>query len=183
MSSFTPHHRPRILAVDPGTRLMGVAVLEDPRLIYYGVKSFRDKRPADALIRATRESLEELIARYHPDILAYEKTFYVQSKNSALLQVQESEIRRVGKIAGLRIMGYSPTRVRSLLCQDGRATKQIVARVLAERFPELDRYRVSSTPKQEKYWLNMFDAIAVGVVCTEEMSAAGNGGRQATVAA
>ena len=80
----------RILAVDPGTRFMGVAVLEGSDLIYYGVKRFKEKRPADELIRATRAVLVRLISDYRLGILAYEKTFFVQAKASALLQVQEA---------------------------------------------------------------------------------------------
>lgn len=167
--SFPQLHRSlTVLAIDPGTRHMGVAVLTAPELVYYGVKSFRGERPADALIRATRFSLQELIASHRPAVLAYEKTFYVQAKRSALLHVQEAEIIRVGRLAGLRVAGYAPTRVRKLLCQDGRATKRDVARILVDRFPELGRYLAAASPRQETYWLNMFDAIAVGVVCAEE---------------
>ena len=166
--SFPPLQRsPTILAIDPGTRHIGVAVLTAPELVYYGVKSFRGERPADALIRATRAALQDLIAAHRPSILAYEKTFYVQAKRSALLHVQEAEIIRVGRLAGLRVVGYPPTRVRKLLCQDGRATKREVARLLVDRFPELGRYRTAVSPRQETYWLNMFDAIAVGVVCSD----------------
>jgi Holliday junction resolvasome RuvABC endonuclease subunit len=161
-----PRH-PRILAVDPGTRHMGIAVLEGTELIYYGVKSFRDKRPADALIRATRKTLQRLIVAYEPDTLAYEKTFFVQGKASALLHVQEAEIRRVGQGAGLAVVGYAPTRVRHLLCEDGRATKVIVADLLAKRFPELVRHREHLNWRQQLYWLHMFDALAVGVLCAE----------------
>lgn len=161
------HRSPTILAIDPGTRHMGVAVLAGQELVYYGVKSFRGDRPADALIRATRAALHRLIAIHQPALLGYEKTFYVQSKNSALLQVQEGEITRVGRAAGLRVVGYAPTRVRRLLCQDGRATKQTVARLLIDRFPELGGYLATASRRQEHYWLHMFDALAVGVVCAE----------------
>jgi len=97
-----------------------------------------------------------------------------------LLQVQEAEIKRIGRTAGLQVVGYSPTRVRSLLCQEGRATKQVVARLLADRFPELARYLATGSRRQEKYWLNMFDAIAVGVVCAEAIDGdTAKSGRQA----
>lgn len=165
-----PRHPPRILAVDPGTRQMGIAVLDGRDLIYYGVKSFKKKRPADELLRATRQTLLRLVQDYHPNILAYEKTFYVQSKNSALLQVQEAEIKRVGRAEGLRVVGYAPARVRKLLCGDGRATKQDVADLLAGRYPELAPYRIGDGGAREEYWLNMFDAVAVGIVCQERLS-------------
>lgn len=160
-----PSHR--ILAVDPGTHHMGVVVLDGTELIYYGVKSFGRKRPAEELLRATREAIEGLASVYHPSILAYEKTFYVQAKSSAILHVQEIEIARVGRAVGLRVTGYSPARIRSLLCRDGRATKQRVAEHLARRFPELRRYRGGSVLR-DHYWLNMFDAVAVAVVAADE---------------
>lgn len=157
----------RILAIDPGTRYMGVAVLHQTALVYYAVKRFKQRRPADELIRATRAVLKQLIAEYQPDTLAYEKTFYVQAKSSAILHVQEIEIARLGRERGLHVVGYSPARVRRQLCDDGRATKQRVADLLAARFPELAPYRGGS-PLREDYWLNMFDAIAVAVVCANE---------------
>ncbi len=163
---------PRILAIDPGTRYMGVAVLDGPRLLYYGVKTFRERRPVDGLLQATRKAVLGLIVDYRPTVLAYEKTFYVQSQNSALLQAQEAEIARLGRGRGLRVVGYLPSHVRRLLCGYGRATKDDVADVLAARFPELGEYRRSNDAVRERYWSNMFDAVAVAVVCADERDAA-----------
>ena len=35
----------RILAIDPGTRELGFAIMEENDLIYYGVKTLKKKRP------------------------------------------------------------------------------------------------------------------------------------------
>jgi hypothetical protein len=82
-------------------------------------------------------TVADLVERYRPDVLAYEKTFYVQQKTAALLHVQEIEIARVGRSAGLAIVGYSPSHVRKVLCKDGRVTKQAVADRSIGLFPEL----------------------------------------------
>jgi len=161
---------------------MGITVLSGLDLLYYAVSDLRDHRPADVLIRATRATVQRLMAQYRIDTLAYEKTFYVQSKNSALLQVQEGELRRVGKVASLRVVGYSPTHVRRMLCADGRATKEIVARVLTERYSHLDRYLGTTNLRQQTYWLHMFDALAVGVVCAETLTRESSGRREETAA-
>jgi hypothetical protein len=48
-----------------------------------------------------------------------------------------------------------------------------------DRFPELDGYLTTASRRQEKYWLNMFDAIAVGVVCADSIDGdATNNGRR-----
>lgn len=174
-----PTHRPfRILAIDPGTRYMGVAVLDGNDLLYYGVKDFTGKRPADQLLRATRQAVLGLIADYRPTVLAYEKTFYVQQKHSALLHIQELEIARVGRVEKLRVIGYTPSHVRKVICRDGRATKYAVANVLTRRFPELAGYRSRDNLRREQYWLNMFDALAVAVVCADEFSATASGAKE-----
>lgn len=163
---MSPVHT-RILAIDPGTVHMGVAVLEGPNLIHYGVRSFRKHRPAHEFLLATNRVLDALIREYRPAILAYEKTFFAQAKASALLNVQEAEVKRIGARAGLRLVGYSPARVRKLLCRDGRADKRRVAEFLAVRFPELAGYRNAESQRRERYWSNMFDAVAVGAVCAD----------------
>ena len=50
------HTKPtKILAIDPGTREIGVAVLEGEALVYYGIKTIRNrKRPQQVLQEAAR---------------------------------------------------------------------------------------------------------------------------------
>ena len=166
---------PRILAIDPGTSLMGVAVLESHDLVYYAVKELRWHRPASRLMSATRNLVNDLIDRYRPTVLAYEQSVYVQQMSSRLLRAEEQEIRRTAKVAGLQVIAYTPTHVRQSLCGDPWSTKHMVAARLVERFPELARYRTSQSLRSERYWLNMFDALAVAVVAVSELD--GGAGR------
>ncbi len=147
---------------------MGVAVLEGDELLYYAVKELRRMRPAYQLLRAARDVVTDLIERYQPDIVAYEEIFYVQQTASRLLQSEQREIRRVGLSAKLRVFGYSPLYVRQTLCGDPYATKQMVADLLIRRFPELAGYRHGHSWRSERYWLNMFDALAIAVVAGRE---------------
>ena len=160
---------PRILAIDPGTSLMGVAVLERSELLYYGVKELKRMRPVSQLLKATREVVLDLIDRYQPTVLAYEETFYVQQASSVLLRAHEREIQSVGRWATLKIRAYSPLYIRQALCGDSYATKQMVADVLVRNFPELAKYRPAQSLRSERYWLNMFDAVAIGVVAAGEV--------------
>ena len=160
LTMFEP---PRILAIDPGTRFLGIAVLEADDLVYYGVKDLREKRPASQLMRTTREVLRELIDRYEPKTLAYEKSFYVQSKASVLLQRQEAEIARIGQAAKLRVVASLPSEARAVVCHDAWATKAMVAEHLVRRFPDLARYHPLPDEQRARYWLHMFDALAVAV--------------------
>jgi Holliday junction resolvasome RuvABC endonuclease subunit len=162
--------QPRVLGIDPGTRLTGVVVLEANNLIYYAVKQLRHMRPSLQLMQATRELISDLLERFQPDVLAYETSYYVQQTGSALLQNQERQIRRCAEAAGIRGVAYSPLYVRQHLCSDPGVTKFMVANVLVGRFPELAGYLKNQTPRSERYWLNMFDALAVAVVAEREFS-------------
>jgi Holliday junction resolvasome RuvABC endonuclease subunit len=161
---------PRILGIDPGTRLTGVVVLEGNNLLYYAVKQLRHMRPAIRLTQATRKVISDLVERFQPDVLAYETSYYVQQTGSLLLQNQEREIRWCAKAAGINGVAYSPLYVRQQLCSDPGVTKYMVANFLVQRFPELAGYRRNQTPRSERYWLNMFDALAVAVVAEREFS-------------
>ena len=51
----------KILAIDPGTREMGVAFLEKGKLIHYGVKSIKKKRSPHETLEEGREIVNRLI--------------------------------------------------------------------------------------------------------------------------
>ena len=163
----------KILAIDPGTRHMGVAVLDGSDLIYATVKVVKEKGMGpDAALKKTEKIIASLITGYNPDILAIEKTFFVESKRSSLLNVMTDEIKRIGKRKKLQVFSYAPTTVRKFICKDGKATKMKAASIIVnEHYHWLLRYYEKDLKKkwwQEKYWANMFDAIALGLTCLAE---------------
>jgi crossover junction endodeoxyribonuclease RuvC len=160
----------KILAIDPGTREIGVAVLEGEALVYYGVKTIRNrKRPQQVLGEASR-IVKRLIEDYQPSVLAIEKMFLIQ-KNASLLIVVADEIKATAQAVGLAVYEYSPTTVRKRICQTGKATKRAVAGIIASRYLELARYLKGKSKWEELYYANMFDAIAVGLACYQQIVA------------
>jgi len=51
--------------------------------------------------------------------------------------------------------------VRKILCKDSKATKERTARKLADMYPELEIYLDQKYLWRQKYWFNMFDAVAI----------------------
>jgi Holliday junction resolvasome RuvABC endonuclease subunit len=86
-------------------------------------------------------------------------------KSAALLSVVAGEMKTVATTAGLEVYEYSPSAVRKFLCDSGKATKRDVARIVAHNYPELSRYLKVRSKWEEKYYSNIFDAIAVGLRC------------------
>jgi crossover junction endodeoxyribonuclease RuvC len=167
MEGKTPQ---RILAIDPGTRHMGVAVLQGPELIFATVKIVRKKKMSpEETLKKTERILNRLIQDYQPDTLAVEQTFFVQSQQSPLLNSLTQKIARLGLKNRLQVYTYLPTTVRHCLCHNGKATKMNAAHTIVSRYyPWLYRYYEKDLKKkwwEEKYWANMFDAIALGLTC------------------
>ena len=159
----------KILAIDPGTREIGVAALSGRELLYYGVKTIRRRGSASVILRQVQQVILRLIADYKPQYLAIEKMFLIH-KSAALLNVTADEIKVVAKDQGLAVYEYAPTFVRKMICKTGKATKKQAAEIIAGQYPELGRYLEQRSKWEALYYANMFDAIAVGLCCQQELS-------------
>lgn len=159
----------RILAIASGTREMGVAVLEDGSLIYFGVKNLKQGKLPQRVLKCGSQIVERLMDEYEPQVLALEKTSYPGSKRSPLLDSFSRQIKATARKRGMKAAEYAPRLIREMVCAKGRLTKKKTARVVADSFPELKKYLIE--PKwyrdrqRERYWMKLFDAVAVGVAC------------------
>jgi len=153
----------KILAIDPGTREIGVALLQDESLIYHGVKTIRKRGTPQERLKEGRKIVLRLIQDFKPQVLAVEKTFFAKNKNAALLNVFAEEITAIGKKQGKTVVSFAPNTVKKFTCGNGRASKAEVARVVIARFPELKVFLTQDRAWKERYHQNMFDAGALGI--------------------
>lgn len=154
----------RILAIHPGTRHTGIALMEGDNLIYYGVKSIKNRRSPHDILDEGRKTVLRLIKDFSPSILVIEKTFFVNNKNAALLNVFAEEIVAIGRRKRLRVVSFAPSTVKKQICGNGRATKEDVARAIASRYPELKAYLSQDRKWKSQYHANMFDAVALALM-------------------
>jgi Holliday junction resolvasome RuvABC endonuclease subunit len=160
----------RVLAIDPGTRAMGVALLENRDLIYHGVKTIsKGSSPHEKLWEGRRIVLR-LINDLKPQILVVENTFFAKNRNSALLNVFADEIKAVGKRKGLKVLGFAPSAVKKAACGNGWAKKDEVARAVVSHYPELRVYLGQNRKWKSRFHSNMFDAIAVGMMVEAKLA-------------
>lgn len=156
-----------ILALDPGTKELGVAVLLEARLEFYGVKTFKQRQPPHLFLAVVASYITGLIAAHRPTVLAIEQTFCRQ-RQSALLNVTAAEIIYAANQHGLRVFVYDPAKVRQTICQHEKGTKGETAQIVARRYPELSRYLKQPTRWETLYWGHVFDAVAVGLMYLNE---------------
>jgi Holliday junction resolvasome RuvABC endonuclease subunit len=62
-----------------------------------------------------------------------------------------------------RVAMYAPQTVRKSLTGDGWASKRELARAVASRFPALRVYLTQDRKWKERYFLNLFDAVALAL--------------------
>jgi crossover junction endodeoxyribonuclease RuvC len=154
----------KILAIDPGTRTMGIAFLENGKLIYHGVKVIKKHPSPHERLREGRKIVLRLIKDFRPNVLAVEKTFFARNRNASLLNVLGDEIKAIGRRKGLKVVSYAPSTVKKFVCGNGRAGKKEVSRVVIATYPELKVYLSQDRQWKERYHQNMFDAVALGMM-------------------
>lgn len=151
-----------ILALDPGLRDLGYAVLEGKRIIDSGVRTFRfvprARRHAEALA-----SVRTWIDRHEPDALVLEATPGDHEPSFTALRRLGRSIRRLAGRKKIPCAVYSAQTVRKSLVGNGWAGKYDVALALAARYPTLRIYVRQNRRWKERYFQNMFDAVALAV--------------------
>ena len=157
----------KILAIDPGTREMGLAFLEEEKLIYHGVKVIKKRKSPHETLKEGRKIVLRLIKDFKPKALVIEKAFFANNRSAALLNVFVDEIRAIGRRKGLKVMSFAPSTVKKAISGNGRASKREVARVIVSRYPELKAYLTQDRAWKEEYHQNMFDAVALGIMIIE----------------
>lgn len=154
----------RILAIDPGTRFIGIAVLDNKKLIYYVVKVIAKGQSPQQTLQRARAAVVTLIDDFEPDIVAVEKTFFSKNRNTALLNVLFDEIRSITRRSGLTFVSYAPSTIKKFICGNGHADKRQVAEAVVAKFPELRVYLTQDRAWKERFHQNMFDAVGLSIV-------------------
>lgn len=157
---------PIILGIAAGARRIGVAVFHGTDLIFYGVKTIRDKND-DLTLARTLRILKESLHNFDVTHIALAKIVFVQQHRS-FVKIVFDEVRNFLKKEQIPSTEYNPRVVRKAICKIEKPTKANTARIIAERYPELRRF--FNVPKiwQKRYYDLLLDAVAVGLVCARD---------------
>ena len=147
-----------VLAIDPGFDRVGVAVLEKNNVLFSDCIVTNRKDSQAKRLLAIKISLEKIIKKWNPNVLAIEKLFFNQNTTNAL-KVAEARgvILVVAAENNLRVFEYSPQAIKIAVTGYGKATKNQVATMVKKlvKLPE----------KPSKRLDDEVDAIALGITC------------------
>jgi Holliday junction resolvasome RuvABC endonuclease subunit len=160
--------------LDPGTRFLGAAVIRGHELLDFGVHQLRNGERPYEVIGQARRIVFQLIERQGPDVVAIEQPYRIATERGAVLTTLAKELHERAKELGLEVVELSPEKVREGITGNAKATKYEVAqRLVTDSFPQLSQL-VPKKPKtpalwlspKERYWLHMFDALALATALT-----------------
>lgn len=119
---------PRILGIDPGSRITGYGVIEatpaGSRHVASGSIRVAGESVAERL-HFIVDALREVADRYAPGELAIERVFVSRNAESALKLGQARGAALVA-VPGIPVFEYAATRVKQAMTGSGRATKEQV---------------------------------------------------------
>lgn len=151
-----------ILALDPGLRDLGYAVLAGRRIVTASVLPLRSVR-RERRLRAVREFVLTQLRAHHPRTLVLEDIPKRPLDTLAGLPALGRLLNRLARQRHMRLATYSARTVRGSVVGDGWAGKRAVAESIAGKFPDLRVHLTHDRKWKERYWQNMFDAVALGL--------------------
>jgi Holliday junction resolvasome RuvABC endonuclease subunit len=151
-----------ILALDPGLRDLGYAVLHGRRLVTSGVLGLRREAKERRLVMA-RKHVGAWLRTHRPDVVVVEKTYRHPVPWLDELHRLTRTARNLATRSHAAFATYSPQSVRATVAGNGKARKAEAAVAVAHRFPSLRVYLTQDRRWKERYWLNMFDAVALAL--------------------
>ncbi len=158
----TPKRTNTILALDPGLRDLGYAILAGRRLVTANVFPLRSV-PRERRLGAVREFLLTQFRAHRPRTLVLE---HIPKRPLDALAGLPALGRLLGRLARkrrLKLATYSARTVRGTVVGDGWAGKRDVAKSIAGQFPDLRVHLTHDRKWKERYWQNMFDAVALAL--------------------
>lgn len=147
-----------ILGIDPGTNVMGYAVLHthtrNSDIITLDVVRMSKLPDQTSKLKLIYDSTLQLISTYHPDILSIEEPFYGKNPQS-MLKLGRAQGVVIGAClhAGMEIYTYPPRRIKQAITGKGSASKEQVATMLHHMYDFVN----------ESHLLDATDALAAAV--------------------
>ncbi len=148
----------KILGVDPGTNLLGYAVIEvngkHLRAIDFGVIKLEKYKDHQTKLKEIYLQIQEIIETYLPVYMSIETPFYGKNVQSMLKLGRAQGVSMAAAITmGLEIYEYAPKKIKLAVTGNGNASKEQVY-AMVERLLKI---------KIVKSYLDATDALAAAL--------------------
>lgn len=152
----------RILAINPGSRYIGFAAFRGPELLDWGVRVNSAKTPRGK-VRVAGQIIKEAVERFEADALVVKRLH--PSRTSISLDRLTFSIKELSRRRKLSLHQYSIMELKNALCSEAKGNKRRLAAEVAAKYPILSRDFQKEMANRNPYYLRMFEAVALGIVC------------------
>jgi len=154
----------KVLAVDPGLRTSGYAVVvrQGRELIVHdaGVFTAESDLPLPDRLGQLYSDIESLLQEHEPDMMAVEELYahYKHPRTAILMGHARGVFLLAAARRGVAVLGFSATRVKKSLTGSGRASKEQIQRAVMKQL------KLSKLPRPS----DVADALAIAMCCLDE---------------
>ncbi|MEO0627617.1 MAG: crossover junction endodeoxyribonuclease RuvC [Bacteroidota bacterium] len=141
----------RILGIDPGTTVLGYAVIEihpkSRRVLELGTLKLDKFKDHPRRLQQIHKRISRVIDTHKPSILAIEAPFFGKNPQSMLkLGRAQGVCMATAMTAGLEVFEYAPRKIKQSVAGNGNASKEQVAAMLENEFVlDTSRYLADAT--------------------------------------
>lgn len=155
----------RVLALNPGSRHVGIAIFHGQELVEWAIRSFREKS-VETKTRKLMALLDEIADKHKTNCLAIKELH--PARSSKQLQGLNKELEAWAIKRNLAVTGYTIKEMEESLLSPERRNKLSLMKEVAARYPflypEFDKERKNRSP----YSVRMFEAVAMGIECVDD---------------
>jgi Holliday junction resolvasome RuvABC endonuclease subunit len=162
-----PRKEINILAVNPGTKYVGLAVFQGPDLTYWGIKVFKGKWSKKKMDKI-KSTLLNLIGRYGITRIVLKKVNH--SRSSGNLNQLVGAIEKLSKKKRLKVSLYLLGDIKKVIANDGKINKMDIAEFIVAQYPFLSYQLESERKNKHLYFVRMFEAIVAGIITHDNAS-------------
>ena len=153
----------RIIGINPGTRYLGIAVLDGSELMDWRIKVLEGKWSEEKL-KKTTEILSELFNQYEPNALAIKK-LHPSRRTENLLRLT-NKIKEFARRKKIRVCQFALKEIEKLFIEDKKLNRQNLMEAIAKQYPMLYHELKKEQNQKNPYYFRMFDAIALASACS-----------------
>jgi Holliday junction resolvasome RuvABC endonuclease subunit len=156
----------RILAINPGTKYLGIAIFSGAELLNWEVKVIKGRWSKEKL-KKVKEILTEISDTYQFNVLSIKRLH--SSRTSLNLKLLALRIKDFARKRGMKVYQYSIEEVKNFFSPENKMNKKGLAEILTSSYPELSHELEKEKSHKNPYHMRMFEAVGLGSICFQKL--------------
>ncbi len=155
-----------ILGINPGSKYLGIARLEDSVLMDWRIRALKGRWSKEKMFKV-KTIISCLVEQYRPYALAIKKLN--PRRSSPELDEMARQIIAFAADRNIRVYEYSIKDLESFLSPDKKINKKKLSEIITLKYPILYHELAKEKNHLNPYHIRMFEAVALGAVCFHQL--------------